>query len=121
HSTAIHRQDCYNVIHEDEPERLIAVEWGQTDSLYPVSIQVEAWDRLGLIRDITTVIAEEKVNIAALSSTHHADHTVTEYFTLETKGLAQLSRLMGKIDGVEGVISVTRVGDGVTAKTNPAT
>jgi len=117
----IHRQDCYNVSHQDEPERLIAVEWGQVDSLYPVSIQVEAWDRVGLIRDITTVIAEEKVNIAAMSSTNHDDHTVTGYFTLETKGLAQLSRLMGRIDGVGGIISVTRVGDGVTAKTNPST
>ena len=118
---AIHRQDCYNVLRESEKERLIAVEWGQTDSLYPVSIQVEAWDRVGLIHDITKVIAEEKVNIAAVSSTHHDDHTVTEYFTLETKGLAQLSRLLVKIEGVRGVISVTRVGDGVTAKTNPLT
>ena len=118
---AIHRQDCYNILREDEKERLIAVEWGQTDSLYPVSIQVEAWDRMGLIHDITTVIAEEKVNIAAVSSTHHDDHTVTEYFTLETKGLAQLSRLLIKIERVRGVISVTRVGDGVTIKTNPLT
>jgi len=118
---AIHRQDCYNVLRESEKERLIAVEWGQTDSLYPVSIQVEAWDRVGLIHDITKVIAEEKVNIAAVSSTHHGDHTVTEYFTLETKGLAQLSRLLGKIEGVRGVISVTRVGDGVTTKANPLT
>ena len=118
---AIHRQDCYNVLRESEKERLIAVEWGQTDSLYPVSIQVEAWDRVGLIHDITKVIAEEKVNIAAVSSTHHDDHTVTEYFTLETKGLAQLSRLLGKIEGVRGVISVTRVGDGVTTKANPLT
>ena len=117
----IHRQDCYNVSHQDEPERLITVEWGQVDSLYPVSIQVEAWDRVGLIRDITTVIAEEKVNIAAMSSVNHDDHTVTEYITLETKGLAQLSRLMGRIDGVGGVRSVTRVGDGVTAKTNSST
>jgi len=117
----IHRQDCYNVTHQDEPERLIAVEWGQVDSLYPVSIQIEAWDRVGLIRDITTVIAEEKVNIAAMSSINHADYTVTEYFTLETKGLAQLSRLLVKIEGVGGVISVTRVGDGVTTKTNPST
>ena len=118
---AIHRQDCYNVTHGSEEERLIAVEWGQTDSLYPVSIQVEAWDRVGLIHAITTVIAEEKVNITAVSSTHHGDSTVTEYFTLETKGLAQLSRLLGKIEGIGGVISVTRVGDGITAKTNPLT
>jgi len=118
---SIHRQDCYNIIHEDEKERLIPVEWGQTDALYPVSIQVEAWDRVGLIRDITTIVAEEKVNIAAMSSIQHDDHTVTEHLTLETKGLAQLSRLLGRIEGVRGVISVARVGDEVTVKTNPST
>jgi GTP pyrophosphokinase len=112
----IHRRDCYNVIHEDEKERLIAVGWEQTDSLYPVNIKVEAWDRVGLIRDITTLIAEEKVNIAAVSSTHHDDHTVAEFFTLQTKDLAQLSRLMAKIDGARGVTRVSRVGDEATIK-----
>ncbi len=115
----IHRQDCYNVVNEDERERLIPVEWGQTDSLYPISIQVEAWDRVGLMRDITTIVAEEKVNIAAVSSTHHDDHTVTEYFTLEMKSLAQLSRLLARIEGIKGVISVTRVGDEATIKPGP--
>jgi len=112
----IHRQDCYNVLHEDEKERLIAVGWEPTDSLYPVNIKVEAWDRVGLIRDITTLIAEEKVNIAGVSSTHHDDHTVSEFFTLETTGLVQLSRLLKKIEGVKGVISISRVGDEATIK-----
>jgi GTP pyrophosphokinase len=112
----IHRQDCYNVLHEDEKERLIAVGWEPTDSLYPVNIQVEAWDRVGLIRDVTTVVAEEGVNIASVSSVHHDDHTVIEYFTLQTKDLAQLSRLMAKIDGIRGVTGVSRVGDGATIK-----
>jgi len=116
----IHRQDCYNVGYEDEKERLIAVEWGQTDSLYPVSIQIEAWDRVGLIRDITTIVAEEGVNIASVSSAHHDDHTVAEYFTLQTKNLAQLSRLMAKIDGIRGVIGVSRVGDEATIKPKPS-
>jgi GTP pyrophosphokinase len=117
----IHRQDCYNVVHEDEKERLIAVEWGQTDSLYPVNIQVDAWDRVGLIRDITTIVAEEGVNIADVSSVHHDDHTVAEHFTFQTKDLAQLSRLMAKIDGIRGVIGVSRVGDEATIKPKPST
>jgi guanosine-3',5'-bis(diphosphate) 3'-pyrophosphohydrolase len=115
----IHRQDCYNVIHEDEKERLVGVGWEPTDSLYPVEIKVEAWDRVGLIRDITTLIAEEKVNIAMVSSTHHRDHTVSEFFTLETTGLVQLSRLLKKIEGVKGVISISRVGDEATVKAKP--
>ncbi len=107
---AIHRRDCYNMVHEDEKDRLISVQWQQTDSLYPVSIQVEAWDRVGLIRDITTIVAEEKVNIVAASTANHDDHTITLYFTFETTGLAQLSRLLVKVDGTRGVTSVSRVG-----------
>ena len=114
---SVHRQDCHNIIHEDEKERLIPVDWGQTDALYPVSIQVEAWNRVGLIRDITTIVAEERVNIAAMSFVQHDDHTVTEHLTLETKGLAQLSRLLARIEGVRGVISVARVGVEATTKT----
>jgi GTP pyrophosphokinase len=118
---SIHRQDCYNIIHEDEKERLVPVDWGSTNALYPVNIRVEAWDRVGVMRDITTIVAEEKVNIAAASSVRHDNHTVTEYFTLETNGLAQLSRLLGKIEGASGVISVTRVGNKKTTKTGPST
>jgi len=117
----IHRQDCYNVIHEDEKERLINVEWGQTDLLYPVGIQVEAFDRVGLIRDISTIVAEDKVNIATMNLTNHDDHTISLYFVLETRGLVQLSRLLAKIEGIRGIISVARIGDEATAKTSPST
>ncbi|MFQ5997046.1 MAG: RelA/SpoT family protein [Dehalococcoidales bacterium] len=112
----IHRQDCYNVLHEDEKYRLVPVEWGKTDSLYPVRIQVKAWDRVGLMRDITIIVAEEKVNIASLSSTNHHDHTTSLDFTLETEGLAQLSRLLKKIEAVRSVISITRLGDEASLK-----
>jgi guanosine-3',5'-bis(diphosphate) 3'-pyrophosphohydrolase len=117
----IHRQDCYNVVNEEEKERLVAAEWGQTDSLYPVSIQVEAWDRVGLMRDITTIVAEEGVNIGSVNLTHHEDHSVSLYFTFQTKDLAQLSRLMGKIDGIRGITGVSRVGDEATAKPKSST
>jgi guanosine-3',5'-bis(diphosphate) 3'-pyrophosphohydrolase len=117
----IHRQDCYNVVHEDEKERLIPVAWVKTDSLYPVRVQVEAWDRVGLMRDVSTVVAEEKVNIAAVNSVHHDDRVITLYFTLETKGLAQLSRLLAKLEGIRGVISAARVGDEAVMKASPST
>jgi len=117
----IHRQDCLNVINEDEKERLVPVQWGQTSAVYPVSAQVDAWDRVGLMRDITTMVADERVNIASASLTSHDDHTISVFLTLETRGLAQLSRLLVKIEGVRGVISVTRVGSEVTAKPRPST
>ena len=112
----VHRQDCYNVVNEEEKERLVAAEWGRTDAFYPVSIQAEAWDRVGLIRDVTTIMAEEGVNIGSVNLTHHDDHSITLFFTFQTKDLAQLSRLMGKIDGIRGITSVFRVGDEATTK-----
>ncbi|MBI2860781.1 MAG: bifunctional (p)ppGpp synthetase/guanosine-3',5'-bis(diphosphate) 3'-pyrophosphohydrolase [Chloroflexi bacterium] len=107
----IHRQDCYNITHEDEKERLIPVEWGKTDSLYPVNVHVEAWDRVGLMRDISTVVAEERVNITSINLVNHDDHTASIFLTLETSGLSQLSRLTKKIEVVKGVIGVSRIGD----------
>jgi len=118
----IHRQDCYNIIHEDEKERLIPVEWEKTDSLYPVRVRVEAWDRVGLMRDITTIVAEEKVNIITVNSMQKDGATTADYFTvelaLETSGLAQLSRLLSRIEGIRGVIGVTRLGDEITRKSS---
>ncbi len=114
----VHRQDCYNIINEAEKERLIPVDWGKSDGLYPVNIQVDAWDRLGLVRDLSTIVAEEKINIVTMNVVQHEDHAVTVYFTLEMKGLAQLSRLLGRIEGLRGVTGVSRVGDESTIKTD---
>jgi GTP pyrophosphokinase len=107
----IHRQDCYNVVNEDEKERLIPVDWGESNALYPVTIEVGAWDRVGLMRDITTVVAEEKINITSANLDNHSDHTVSIFLALETEGLAQLSRLLRRIETVRGVTSAARVGD----------
>ncbi|MFC1917778.1 RelA/SpoT family protein [Chloroflexota bacterium] len=112
----IHRQDCYNVVNEDEKERLVPVEWGQSDSLYPVSIRVDAWDRVGLMRDITTVVAEEKVNITSANLENHSDHTVSIYLSLGTEGLAQLSRLLRRLETVRGVAGVGRIGGDVSRR-----
>ncbi|MCX6011032.1 MAG: bifunctional (p)ppGpp synthetase/guanosine-3',5'-bis(diphosphate) 3'-pyrophosphohydrolase [Chloroflexi bacterium] len=117
----IHRKDCYNIVHEDEKERLIAVDWEPTDSLFPVNILVEAWDRVGLIRDITTIVAEEGLNITSMSLTPEGSHKVTENFTLQARDLSQLSRIMAKIDGIRGVIGVSRIGDEATSKPKPST
>ncbi len=117
----IHRQDCQSVQHEDEKDRLVPVEWGQTDALYPVNIQIEAWDRVGLMRDITVVVAEEKVNITSLATHNQSDHTTLMEFTMETQGLAHLSRLLKKIESVKGVIRIVRTGDKASVKKDDKT
>ena len=117
----IHRQDCQSVQHEDEKDRLVPVEWGQTDALYPVNIQIEAWDRVGLVRDITVVVAEEKVNITSLVTHSQSDRTTLMEFTMETQGLAQLSRLLKKIESVKGVLRIVRIGDKASGKKDDKT
>ncbi len=104
----IHRQDCHNIVNAQEPERLIGVDWGRTSQLFPVALKLDAWDRVGLLRDVSTIAAEEKVNMTAVRTLEHPDHTVTLSITLETTGIEQLSRLLGKLEGVRGVFSVSR-------------
>ena len=105
---SIHRKDCSNIANIEEKERLIKVEWGPTDQLWSVPLRVEAFDRVGLLHDISAVIAGEKVNIATVNMANHIDQTTSIFLTLETKGIEQLSRLLSKLEGVKGVINVTR-------------
>jgi GTP pyrophosphokinase len=107
----VHRRDCFNVLHEDERERLVDVEWGSTGEFFPVAVQIEAWDRVGLLRDVSTVIAEEKVNMVAVRTQEFGDRTTAIYLTLETRGVGQLSRLLSKLEMVRGVISVSRTAE----------
>jgi guanosine-3',5'-bis(diphosphate) 3'-pyrophosphohydrolase len=104
----VHRRDCHNVLHEDERERLVEVEWGRTGELYPVAVDIDAWDRVGLLRDISTIVAEEKVNMVAVRTQERGDRTTAISLTLETAGLNQLSRLLSKLELVRGVITASR-------------
>ena len=104
----VHRRDCFNVLHEDERARLVEVEWGRTSELYPVAVHIEAWDRVGLLRDISTLISDEGVNMVAVRTQEHGDRTTAIYLTLETQGVSQLSRLLGRLETVRGVLSATR-------------
>ncbi len=107
----VHREDCWNVLHEDEKDRLVDVDWGRLGATYPAGVHIEAWDRVGLLRDVSTIISEEKVNMLGVR-TEHGDRTTSVYLTLETTGIAQLSRVMAKLESVRGVITVNRQIDG---------
>ena len=104
----VHKASCPNVINEDEQDRLVTVEWGQTKQLYPIRLTVQAWDRVGLLRDITTQVSEEGVNIASAVTTENPDGTSTTSLTLHTTGVAQLGRLFSKLERVRGVINASR-------------
>jgi guanosine-3',5'-bis(diphosphate) 3'-pyrophosphohydrolase len=107
----VHRKDCPNIINEVEKERLVAVEWGDVEQVYPVAIQVDAWDRVGLVRDIGAVIADERVNITDIDTAHHDGDVTSLHIALEINSTVQLSRLMAKIHSLWNVINVVRKGD----------
>ena len=104
----VHKQDCASVRHEDEPERLVDVQWGEEKQLYPVRVTMKAYDRVGLLRDVTSLVSSEGVNIASVVTGDYADGTVTIALTCHTTGLDQLNKLFSKLEGVRGCISVTR-------------
>jgi len=110
----IHRKDCPNVVNEDEKERLVKVEWGEAGISFPVSIRVEAWDRVGLLRDVSTLVSDEKINIASvsLSDKVHGDGTLSIFLTLDIRDIGQLGRIFSKIESVSGVIDVSRAAEG---------
>ena len=119
---AVHRKSCRNIIKGDEPDRLVNVDWGTTRNLYPVRLCIEAWDRVGLLRDITALVSGDQVNIASMVTQEDSQEgTATIFLTLFTQGIDQLSRLFVILEGVPGVINVTRTELGESAPTEKST
>ena len=80
---------CTNILAETEVERLVPVGWGKSQNLYPVRIQIEAWDRVGLLRDVTSLVSDEGVNIASCVSEEYDDVSIVT-LTVYTNGIDQL-------------------------------
>ena len=104
----VHKRTCPSVLHEDEPERFVQVEWGQAKELFPVRVTMLAYDRVGLLRDLTQNVSEEGVNISNVVTAQQPNGTVNLTFNVHTTGLQQLSKLFSKLEGVRGCISVHR-------------
>jgi GTP pyrophosphokinase len=105
----VHLQSCPTVVNEREVSRLIEVEWEAAPSQsYPIAIRVEAYDRTGLLSDITQVVAENKVNILAANVGVTSDHTAVVTATLQVASVSQLARVMSRIETLKDVISVQR-------------
>ncbi|NLE95502.1 MAG: bifunctional (p)ppGpp synthetase/guanosine-3',5'-bis(diphosphate) 3'-pyrophosphohydrolase [Dehalococcoidia bacterium] len=109
----VHRRDCINVVNETERERLVAVDWGDVEQVYPVKLQIDAWDRSALLRDISAVIAEAGVNITDVGFARQEGGVASLRIDVEVTSTSQLSRLMGKIQSLWGVINVVRKGESI--------
>lgn len=109
---SIHRLDCVNVIHmhEEEPERIIAVAWAnKPKQYYSATIAIEAFDRHGLLRDITTLLDREKINVSAMQTLSDKNkNTVDMILTVEISAFSELSRVLAKLSQLPNISSVNR-------------
>jgi len=107
----IHRQDCPNVLRIRDRERLVKVSWGEKVRTYPVPIRISAYDRQGLMGDITTLLNSENVNIIDVQvrvSKSLADLKLV----IEVKDIAQLSRILARVENLPNVLEAQRVKGG---------
>ncbi|MCE7988845.1 MAG: bifunctional (p)ppGpp synthetase/guanosine-3',5'-bis(diphosphate) 3'-pyrophosphohydrolase [Caldilinea sp. CFX5] len=109
----IHRTDCPNVatcVRRGQNHRLIDVQWttgGQ--ETYPVKIQISAYDRAGLMRDVASLVADEHINMLSVEAlTGQKDNLALINATLEIEDVAQLMRILTKIDRLPNIVDVRR-------------
>ncbi len=112
HGISIHRHNCSNIIHgHTTDERLIEVNWNSlTDYSYPVDLQIIAQDRHGLLRDITTTLTAEKINIASLNCvTSKTNLTALVSLTVEINNIKQFEQISQRLLQLPNVLEVKRV------------
>jgi GTP pyrophosphokinase len=111
---SIHRQDCGNFLnlHARHPERVIDVSWGEpTDESYPAELELEAYNRQDLLRDVSGILADEHAGIESVNTNTTRDGTeVRMELRVLVPGLAGLSRVMSKLERLPNVTSVRRKG-----------
>jgi GTP pyrophosphokinase len=109
---SIHREDCAQLLnlHKTEPERMINVSWGgESSSTYPVDVAIHAYDRPGLLRDITALLANENVNVLAVNTqSNKSDSTADMRLTIEVTSIEWLGRLLARVSQLPNVITANR-------------
>ncbi|HKQ30664.1 MAG TPA: GTP diphosphokinase [Burkholderiales bacterium] len=107
----IHRRDCPNALrhHNESDERLIEVNWGADGQrTYPVQVEIAAYDRAGLLRDITSLFANERINVLGVNTVTDKQHIAHMTFTIEIPNVEALSRILTLIDQIPNVYQVRR-------------
>lgn len=105
----VHRQDCKNVANTPEPERLVEVAWSPVEEKqgYTVPVEIVAYDREGLMRDVSTAITDEKINMSMVNVVTRHD-IATFQVTMELRNLKQLTRILSRIECIPSVVEARR-------------
>jgi GTP diphosphokinase / guanosine-3',5'-bis(diphosphate) 3'-diphosphatase len=107
----IHRQDCPNILQTRDRDRLLQVGWGHVERTYPVPIKIKAYDRQGLVSDISNLLSDEDINIADVKV--NVNRSMADLrLVIEVKDLAQLSRILARIENLPNVMEAHRVNPG---------
>jgi len=109
---SIHSQSCANLarLRAKSPARVLEVAWGaQAGGEFPVDIEVEAFDRRGLVRDVSAALTDEKISIRAMNTkTDERDHIARMQIGIQINGLPQLSRVLARIAQLPNVLGARR-------------
>ncbi|MCJ7518268.1 MAG: bifunctional (p)ppGpp synthetase/guanosine-3',5'-bis(diphosphate) 3'-pyrophosphohydrolase [Anaerolineaceae bacterium] len=107
----IHRRDCPNVLRMKDHERIVKVTWGEPKRTFPVMVQVKAYDRQGLMGDISTVLANEGINMRDIN-VKITNNLATINLMLDIGDISQLSRLLTLTESLPNVMEAFRVKPG---------
>ena len=106
----IHRIMCSQLRNRENTNRFLVAAWGHSKQLTPTKVMIEAYDRMGLIRDITDVVWGEKTNLHSINSSEdNQNGTCKIQLTVYTRDLGQIIRLLGKMEKTPGVYKVSRI------------
>ncbi len=109
---SVHRQDCSNILHasDKQRQRFLVVTWGSaTRDHYVVDLLIKSFDRPGLLRDVTSLLSNEKAHVYALQTeTNQHENTTYIKLTVEIDGLNGLSRLLNKLSQIPNVLEARR-------------
>ena len=109
---SIHRQDCGNFLslNARQPERVIEVDWGaENDAMYPAEVTLVAYDRQGLLRDVTGVLADDGVSVDSIrTDTNQKTMQAIMELGLSVPGLDTLSQVISRLEQLPNVVSVRR-------------
>jgi guanosine-3',5'-bis(diphosphate) 3'-pyrophosphohydrolase len=107
----IHRQDCPNILRITDRERLVKVSWGEAKNTYPVPVKIKAYDRNGLMKDVSTLIADEGINMSAVNVETSRNLAIFN-LTLEVHDITELSRVLDRLENLPNVTEAIRVKPG---------
>lgn len=107
----IHRQDCPNVMRIRDRERLVKVTWGRPKHTYPVAVRVQAYDRSGLMRDISTLVANEGIGLTSVNLSTKNSIAIFD-LVMGVSDVSELSRVLNRMEALPNVLEARRIRPG---------